>query len=896
MAGHVWRFADCEFDEARYELRVAGSLVDIEVKPLEVLRALLLQAGEVVTKDELLEAVWPGTSVVDGSLATAVSKLRKAVGSPSLIVTVPRVGYRLAVPVTRRERADPAWPSLHLEPGALVPGREQWRLERHIGVSPSSEVWLAVHPKTAERRVFKFATDPVHLRGLKREVTVARLIREALGERPEFVRLLEWNFETGPAFLESEYGGLDLAAWASARGGLSTIDLAVRVGLIADAAAAVHEVHGIDVLHKDLKPGNLLVSEAETGGLRVAVTDFGSASIVESVRLDALGITRLGFTDPAGSSDGAAGTASYVAPELLSGSTPTRASDVYALGVLLYQVVVGDFRRVPAPGWEADVADPLLRADIAAAASGDPERRLQSAGELAHRLRNLDVRRARHASAAGASGHPARAAEARSSGRPSRAVAWLAAAALALVAAGAWVFMRQPATPASLPTIAVMPFENSRGDAALDYLRIALADEAVTILSRMRGVAARPLPSETGRPGGADASAIATQLGADTFLTGHFYAAGGRLTLTLQAFDTRSNQLLWRDSLDAPADNLVSAQVQMALRLRGGLAPALGASQDQAGPEPTNAEAYALFLRSVALPLDPDRNHDGIAALERSLALDERYAPAWQALSRRYYVNARYGQGNPVDIERAEAAAKRAVTLDADFVAPAAGLVVYQVERGDLAGAYARASRLVERRADSVDALFALSYVLRFAGRLDEAATHCERAFLLDRRNATSGLRSCAVVFLLLGDYTRASNYLHLDEGSEWQKALTIHMLLRQNKIADALALGEPNVPQWTTYPLLRACASGLPAAEVANLAANVTPSTDPETNFFAAAHLSYCGDVARAEALLSQAIAGGYCSAPAIETDPFFAKLRESGSYAAVLKKARACRHALQE
>ena len=79
-AGHVWRFADCELDELRRELRVRGSVVDLEAKPWEVLHQLVLHAGEVVTKDELLDSVWPGLTVVDGSLATAVSKLRKALG------------------------------------------------------------------------------------------------------------------------------------------------------------------------------------------------------------------------------------------------------------------------------------------------------------------------------------------------------------------------------------------------------------------------------------------------------------------------------------------------------------------------------------------------------------------------------------------------------------------------------------------------------------------------------------------------------------------------------------------------------------------------------------------------------------------------------------------------
>lgn len=79
--GRVWRFANCEFDERRRELRVRDAPVELESKPLEVLRQLLINASEVVTKEEWLAAVWPGVMVADGSLATAVSKLRKALGS-----------------------------------------------------------------------------------------------------------------------------------------------------------------------------------------------------------------------------------------------------------------------------------------------------------------------------------------------------------------------------------------------------------------------------------------------------------------------------------------------------------------------------------------------------------------------------------------------------------------------------------------------------------------------------------------------------------------------------------------------------------------------------------------------------------------------------------------------
>src|SRR5437588_5128912 len=306
-SGRLWRFADYEFDELARELRVKGRPVDLESKPLDILLQLLLHAGEVVTKDELLESVWPDVMVVDGSLATAVSKLRKAMGDEDhpAIVTVPRVGYRLAVPVYCKTVAAAAGPELGFKAEDTVPGREQWRLSRPMDVSGSSEVWLAENPKTHEQRVFKFAADGARLKGLKREITISRFLRESLGERPEFVRILEWNFESAPFFLESEYAGPNLAEWAERQGGLAKVPLGMRLQFLTDIAKAVAAAHGIGVLHKDLKPTNILVVPAKTGaGWQIKIADFGSASLFDPSRLRALGITNLGFTQTVSPQDG----------------------------------------------------------------------------------------------------------------------------------------------------------------------------------------------------------------------------------------------------------------------------------------------------------------------------------------------------------------------------------------------------------------------------------------------------------------------------------------------------------------------------------------------------------------------------------------------------------------
>ena len=394
-ARRLWTFGRCSFDEARWLLRVGDRVVEIEAKPLDILLELLGRAGEVVTKEELLDAVWPGVTVVEGSLTTAISKLRKALGDPGgeLVATAPRLGYRMAVPVTWSLVAGAAAEVLPFAPGMAVPERPNWRFAERLGLSSTGEVWRVEHGKTRESRVIKFAADAGRLRSLKREVAISRLLQQALGPRPDLVPILDWNFTAAPFFVESAFGGPTLGQWAEQQGGLASVPLADRLELLASIAVTVSAAHGVAVLHRDLKPANILVVQAAAGGWQARVVDFGSGVLSDPDRLASFGITRTGFEPAEGGEDPTSGTLLWMAPELLAGAAASVASDVYALGVMLYQMVVGDFRKPLSPGWEADVADPMLREDIALAAAGDPGRRLDSAAELARRLRALEARR-----------------------------------------------------------------------------------------------------------------------------------------------------------------------------------------------------------------------------------------------------------------------------------------------------------------------------------------------------------------------------------------------------------------------------------------------------------------------------------------------------------------------
>lgn len=432
-----WRMAHVELDESTLELRVRGVVVEPERKPLELLMWLLRHPGEVVTKDELFDALWSGRVVTESVLTKCVAKLRQAIGDDgqTLIKTVHGFGYRLVAPV---ERLDPSAPSPVAPPllavGDNPPLRPNWRLVRRYDAS-RGENWLAEHAKTGEKRVFKFSNDAAGVSQLKREITLHRLLRDTLGPREDIARVLDWNLEEPPCFVELEHCSQgSLIEWTTAQGGAAAVALPTRLELVAQTADALAAAHSAGVLHKDVKPANVLIELDAAGAPRVRLGDFGSARMLDGDRLHALQITRMGFTHTLAADASTSGTWVYLAPEVVAGQPPTVRSDIFALGVLLYQMAVGDLRRALAPGWERDIDDALLREDIAACCDQEPARRLGDAAELAIRLRSLAARRTQRAAAIEAEAEVQRTRAALDRARARRG--WLlATAALAVAAA-----------------------------------------------------------------------------------------------------------------------------------------------------------------------------------------------------------------------------------------------------------------------------------------------------------------------------------------------------------------------------------------------------------------------------------------------------------------------------
>ena len=232
-------------------------------------------------------------------------------------------------------------------------------------------------------------------------------------------------------------------------------------------------------------------------------------------------------------------------------------------------------------------------------------------------------------------------------------------------------------------------------------------------------------------------------------------------------------------------------------------------------------------------------------------------------------------------------------------------LLSLQVEAGRLQDGYDGARQLVAQHPDSGEAHFALSYVLRYGGLLEESARECEQAVSRDPTNPVVPFMRPPL--MLLGRYDRALDYVRLDSGSDWSMLVTRLIYQRMGRRADAREQHARLPPEYLRgiapdmfYGLLSRCLAGAPPDEQGHVTDDdvrifLTVREDPEPLYFWASDLAYCGHTQPAIQLLRESIRRNYC-ATAIETDPMFAAIRKSPEYGELLAAAQACRARFRE
>ena len=577
----------------------------------------------------------------------------------------------------------------------------------------------------------------------------ARLVREARSaaalNHPNICTIYEVGEADGQAYIAMELvEGQTLSEMLI--GGALPAEQVVHYGRqLADALAHAHER---GVVHRDLKSNNVIV----TPDRRVKVLDFGLAKrAVDSDMTAAITQMHASLTQ-AGT---AVGTLPYMSPEQLRGENVQISSDLWALGVMLYEMASGSrpFKgNTPFELSAAILSDdavivpahlrPELRTAIAGCLVKEPRRRYSSALDVRAALEGMqtDVTALRPLEAPPASPAPPRLGTVTVTRR--RAI-WLGVATVAVAGSGvAWWRLSGDTT---VRTLAVLPLANTQGDPDLEYLCDGITESLIQQVSTLRSFRVWPLGVVLPFKGpSTDPQTAARQLGVQTVLAGTLERQVERLLISVRLIDVESGRLLWTNKYDRDAATLLDVQDEIASAIMDdGLRVRLtNDEREQLVRHPTNnAEAYDLYLQarhSQRLATEEDYLYSR-GLLEKAVLLDPKFALAHASLAGNYAMMLVDGLERPTDAWPLVSRYMRQA-LKIDPTLPEA----YGIEHAqaflfdwDWAGAEAVRRRLLAVPVGDFDPQFsrALSVELWALGRTKEALQLARRTRELDMRS-----------------------------------------------------------------------------------------------------------------------------------------------------------------
>jgi eukaryotic-like serine/threonine-protein kinase len=623
------------------------------------------------------------------------------------------------------------------------------------------------------------------LRTLEEDPSVReRVLQEARTisalNHPNICTIYEVGEEEGRPYLAMEFVEGHSLSLDIISGGMAT-DVVVRNGMqLADALAHAHE-RGI--VHRDLKSGNVWVTPSG----RLKVLDFGLSKRMEQKVSEETTKFDQGWDDQ----HSITGTLPYMAPELLRGEEADARGDVWALGVVLYEMAAGrrPFRGGTAYELSASILreappaispmlPPVLQSVIDKCLDKDPTQRYRSGGEVRAALEAAaTASRSQRIPVEALAVHE----EEQRAARMRRRL-WYGVGVFAIVvlAIGALLWKaakprgRASAVPGAIQSLAVLPLENLSGDPSQDYFSDGMTDALITELSHIRKLRVISRTSVMQYKGTQKSlEDIARDLNVDAVVEGSVVRANGRVRISAKLIQTSIEQTLWGASYERDFTDVLGLQSDVATAIARGIQVELSAPEASqlANRRVVVPQAYEAYLKGRFEA--EKRTREGIQAAvgyyHDAISLDPTYAAAYAGLADGLLNTSTYQIRPPAEvIPEAKEAAQKALQLDDRLAEAHASLAAIRFYHLEWEGVESEFQRAIALNPGYATAMHWYALTLAATGRREESITEIKLAREIDPRsliiNANVGW-----CYYLAGDADRAieeaRNTLRMDPG-----------------------------------------------------------------------------------------------------------------------------------
>lgn len=598
-----------------------------------------------------------------------------------------------------------------------------------------------------------------HERALKEARAISAL------NHPNICTVYEIDEVDGRPFIAMEYvEGRALSLEIPSTG--FSLEQVERYGM--QLADALQHAHSRGIIHRDLKTANVILTPSG----RLKVLDFGISRRIEpgrghdeTTRFDQSWESQHTFT----------GTLPYIAPEVLKGQEADVRSDIWSLGVVLYEMAAGHRPFSGATAYELTAGilrerppeitpplPPVPQAVIEKCLDKDPGQRYQSAGEVRAALETASTASRTHEFFR--PGIPAKPPE------PGlfapRNIAIMALLVVIAVGLGFWVKGRakenpKPPLPGAIQSVAVLPLANLSGDPAQDYFADGMTDAIITELSQIRKLRVISRTSVMQyKHTQKTMDQIAQDLNVDAVVEGSVLRADNRVRISAKLFQTNIEGALWGDNFERDFKDVLALQSDVATEIARGIQVELsGTEQSQlARSRSVVPEAYENYLkgRYEFEKRTPEGFRDAATFFQKAIEKDQTFAAAYAAQGDTYVSMSNYQMEPPeMLVPKAKKAVEKALALDnrlAQAHTSLAAIRMYHLEGGDVEGEFQQAIKLDPGYAQGIH-WYAL--YLAAVGRKEESIREIKLAREIDPKsliiNANVGW-----VYYLAGEFDKA--------------------------------------------------------------------------------------------------------------------------------------------